>query len=93
MYLFIIFLSLAFYSNENMINSLFDSTYTNINTSRLTNLDKKEYIISFRSKFADVGNIAKIFGGGGHKLASACSIPIKILNIQDLFFSQSLPRY
>ena len=27
-------------------------------------LEKKEYIISFRSKIVDVGKIAQIFGGG-----------------------------
>lgn len=55
-------------------------------------LDKKEYILSFRSQHTDVGNIAKIFGGGGHTLASACSFPITKYSIQDLFFPQSLPR-
>jgi len=55
-------------------------------------LDKKEYILSFRSKSVDVGEIAKIFGGGGHKLASACSIPMSKYDITDLFFPQSLPR-
>lgn len=56
------------------------------------NLDKKEYIISFRSKHTDVGTVAKAFGGGGHTLASACSFPTSRFNIEDLFFEQSLPR-
>lgn len=55
-------------------------------------LDKKEYVLSFRSQCTDVGTIAKIFGGGGHTLASACSFPITKYSIQDLFFPQSLPR-
>lgn len=55
-------------------------------------MDRKEYVLSFRSKEADVGKIAQIFGGGGHTLASACSIPLSKYNIQDLFFPQSLPR-
>lgn len=55
-------------------------------------MDRKEYVIAFRSKKVDVGKIAQMFGGGGHKLASACSIPISKYNIQDLFFPQSLPR-
>ena len=50
------------------------------------NMSKKEYIISFRSKKTDVGKIAKIFGGGGHKLASACSFSDTKYHIQDLFF-------
>lgn len=55
-------------------------------------LDKKEYVLSFRSKEIDVGYIAQMFGGGGHKLASACSFPITKHSIQDLFFPNSLPR-
>ncbi len=55
-------------------------------------MDKKEYILSFRSKEVDVGSIAAIFGGGGHKLASACSFSSSKYHIQDLFFSNSLPR-
>jgi oligoribonuclease NrnB/cAMP/cGMP phosphodiesterase (DHH superfamily) len=56
------------------------------------NLDRKEYVISFRSKNTDVGRIASAFGGGGHTLASACSFPMSRYNIQDLFFQNSLPR-
>jgi hypothetical protein len=56
------------------------------------NLDRKEYVISFRSKITDVGRIAHMFGGGGHTLASACSFPMTRYNIQDLFFPRSLPR-
>lgn len=55
-------------------------------------MEKKEYILQFRSKIVDVGEIAKMFGGGGHKLASACSISASKYNIQDLFFTHSLPR-
>lgn len=56
------------------------------------NLDKKEYILSLRSDEVDVGEIAKIFGGGGHKLASACSIQMDKYSIDDLFMKDSLPR-
>lgn len=56
------------------------------------NLERKEYVLSFRSKEVDVGSIAKLFGGGGHKLASACAIPINKYSILDLFFPNSLPR-
>ncbi|AYV83599.1 MAG: hypothetical protein Hyperionvirus9_16 [Hyperionvirus sp.] len=56
-------------------------------------MDKKEIILSFRSNKVDVGQIAKFFGGGGHKFASACSVPLAKYNITDLFFPQSLPRY
>jgi oligoribonuclease NrnB/cAMP/cGMP phosphodiesterase (DHH superfamily) len=56
------------------------------------NMDKKEYIASLRSSNIDVGKIAKIFGGGGHRLAAAMSLPISKYNITDLFFTNSLPR-
>ena len=55
-------------------------------------LDKKEIIIAFRSNSTDVGEIAKLFNGGGHKLASACAIPLSKYNITDLFYPNSLPR-
>jgi len=56
------------------------------------NMDTKEYVVAFRSNGVDVGNIAHMFGGGGHKFASACSFPITRYNITDLFMPQSLPR-
>jgi uncharacterized protein len=56
------------------------------------NMEKKEYIISLRSKEADVGKIATAFGGGGHTFASAISLSSNKYNIQDLFFAESLPR-
>ena len=57
------------------------------------NLDRKEYVLAFRSASTDVGNIAKLFVGGGHKLASACSFSSSKYSIQDLFFPNSLPRH
>jgi len=55
-------------------------------------MDRKEYVMALRSKKVDVGNIAKMFGGGGHTLAAACSFPTSKYNITDLFFPHSLPR-
>jgi oligoribonuclease NrnB/cAMP/cGMP phosphodiesterase (DHH superfamily) len=55
-------------------------------------LDKKEYVLAFRSKLVDVGSIATIFGGGGHKLAAACSFSMTKYNITDLFMADSLGR-
>jgi uncharacterized protein len=49
------------------------------------NIHKKIYIISLRSKSMDVGEIAKLFGGGGHKLAAAFSISSEKYHIDDLF--------
>ena len=60
--------------------------------SWVLNLDKKEFIFTFRSLKVDVGEIAKIFRGGGHKLASAGSMSMNKFDIRDLFFGESLPR-
>ena len=46
---------------------------------------KRKYFVSLRSKKADVTDIAKRFGGGGHTLASAFSINRDEFNIDDLF--------
>lgn len=56
------------------------------------NLDRQEYVLSLRSSGVDVGSIAKMFGGGGHEFASACSIPMSKYNIEDLFMKNTLPR-
>jgi oligoribonuclease NrnB/cAMP/cGMP phosphodiesterase (DHH superfamily) len=56
------------------------------------NLDRGEYVLQFRSKSVDVGNIAKVLGGGGHVLASSCSLSAVKYNMRDLFFPKSLPR-
>jgi oligoribonuclease NrnB/cAMP/cGMP phosphodiesterase (DHH superfamily) len=56
------------------------------------NLDRKEYVLTFRSKEVDVGSIAKLFNGGGHTLAAAGSFKISEYDIRDLFFSNSLIR-
>lgn len=55
-------------------------------------MDRKEYVLAFRSKKVDVGKIAQMFGGGGHTLAAACSFHMSKYNITDLFFPNSLPR-
>lgn len=56
------------------------------------NLDKKKYILSMRSREVDVSEICKLFNGGGHKLASACSFFASQLKIDDVFEGESLPR-
>jgi oligoribonuclease NrnB/cAMP/cGMP phosphodiesterase (DHH superfamily) len=60
--------------------------------SWVLNLDRKEYILTFRSKEVDVGRIAKLFNGGGHKLAAAGSFKTNDYDIRDLFFTESLIR-
>ncbi len=56
------------------------------------NLDNKKYVMSMRSKEVDVSEICKIFGGGGHRLAAACSFLAKNYRIDDMFEQNSLPR-
>jgi oligoribonuclease NrnB/cAMP/cGMP phosphodiesterase (DHH superfamily) len=60
--------------------------------SWVLNLEKKDYILTFRSKHIDVGEIASALGGGGHKLAASGVIKIKDFSIQELFYENSLPR-
>lgn len=56
------------------------------------NMDRKEFVVSLRSRNIDIGSIAKLFGGGGHKLAGAFSISSETYSITDLFEGNSLPR-
>jgi oligoribonuclease NrnB/cAMP/cGMP phosphodiesterase (DHH superfamily) len=49
------------------------------------NTKNKKYIISMRSRDIDVCSICKIFNGGGHKSASACSFSLDEFTINDLF--------
>ena len=60
--------------------------------SWVLNLEKKDYVLTFRSKYVDVGEIAAALGGGGHKLAASGVIKMKDFSIQELFYDQSLPR-
>ena len=55
-------------------------------------IDKKKFVMSFRSKYVDVEKIASLFNGGGHKLASAGSFYKYQYDITDLFLDKSLPR-
>jgi len=48
-------------------------------------VNKNLYIVSLRSKKVDVGTIAKIMGGGGHKLASGFAFSSKDFSINDIF--------
>lgn len=56
------------------------------------NLDRNEYVLTLRSENVDVGNIAKLFNGGGHLYAAACSFKGNKYNITDLFYGDSIPR-
>jgi len=56
------------------------------------NLDSKRYVLSLRSREVDISEICKLFNGGGHKLAAACSFHSSQFKIDDLFEGGSLPR-
>jgi nanoRNase/pAp phosphatase (c-di-AMP/oligoRNAs hydrolase) len=60
--------------------------------SWVLNLDRDEYVLTLRSLNVNVGEIAKLFNGGGHIYAAACSFKIKKYNIKDLFLGDSIPR-
>jgi oligoribonuclease NrnB/cAMP/cGMP phosphodiesterase (DHH superfamily) len=60
--------------------------------SWILNLEKKDYVLTFRSKHVDVGEIAAALGGGGHKLAASGVIKMKDFSIDELFYGDSLPR-
>ena len=60
-------------STEGFIDFIMDIETTQVAICILEVKDK-QFKISFRSKGADVNEIAGIFGGGGHILASGCMI-------------------
>jgi len=53
--------------------------------SWVLNLDRNDYVLTLRSNRVNVGSIAKIFNGGGHELAAACSFKSDKYSIMDLF--------
>lgn len=60
--------------------------------SWVLNLDRNEYVLTMRSEKVDVGSIAKIFNGGGHTYAAACSFKTNVYNITDIFYGNSIQR-
>jgi oligoribonuclease NrnB/cAMP/cGMP phosphodiesterase (DHH superfamily) len=72
-------------SNGMVTKKILESTSCDFVIMWTLNFHQKQYVLSFRSKTVDVGRIAQLFGGGGHKYASACSISVNKFNIIDLF--------
>lgn len=68
-----------------LAKKILSNTKTDIFISWVLNLDRDEYVLTLRSENIDVGNIAKLFGGGGHTYAAACSFKSYKYNIRDLF--------
>jgi oligoribonuclease NrnB/cAMP/cGMP phosphodiesterase (DHH superfamily) len=68
-----------------LAKKILSDTKVDIFISWVLNLDRDEYVLTFRSENIDVGKIAKLLGGGGHTYASACSFKSNKYNIRDLF--------
>ena len=52
-------------------------------------IEGEQYRVSMRSKGdIDVGGVAKIFGGGGHKNAAGCTVSGGIDALQKLFIAK-----
>lgn len=64
---------------------VFENSQCDFFISWVYNFDKMEYVLTLRSETVDVGNIAKLFNGGGHLYAAAMSFKENMYNIQDLF--------
>lgn len=72
--------------SSNLIsNRIFEQIECDFIIFWIYNFSKKIYLLQFRSHSVDVSKIAKLFGGGGHTLAAACSIDRDRYDIYDLF--------
>ena len=76
-------------SPSSVSKKIIDDTDCNFCIFWTLHIDKKEYVLSLRGNDTNVGLIAQSFGGGGHRLAAACSIDSRKYNITDLFISNS----
>lgn len=56
------------------------------------NLEKKKYIVTFRSRNIDISVFAQLFHGGGHKLAASGWFLSDEYQINDLFMPEGVPR-
>ena len=75
-----------------LADKILNDTKCDFFISWVLNLDREEYVLTMRSLHVDVGNIAKLFNGGGHTYAAACSFKKNKYDITDLFLGESLPR-
>jgi phosphoesterase RecJ-like protein len=95
---------LFFHSTTSMLN---ENKLDNSDTSKMTNwianakdnevlvyfreVEHNTYRLSFRSKRIDVNQVAKEFGGGGHSLASGCTIEGILSEIEQLVLQKLRP--
>ncbi len=75
-----------------LADKILNDTKCDFFISWVLNLDRNEYVLTMRSLNVNVGDIAKLFNGGGHTYAAACSFKSNKYNINDLFLGASLPR-
>ena len=70
---------------SDVAKKVFENNKCDFFISWIYNFDRYEYVLTLRSENVDVGNIAKLFNGGGHTYAAAMSFKSNIYNIRDLF--------
>lgn len=75
-----------------LADKILNDTKCDFFISWVLNLDRDEYVLTFRSFNVNVGEIAKLFNGGGHTYAAACSFKTNKYDITDLFLGESIPR-
>lgn len=80
-----VYCGLACPNASDIAKKIFENNSCDFFMSWVYNFDKMEYVITLRSEKVDVGNIAKLFNGGGHTYASAMSFKSSQYHIQDLF--------
>ena len=68
-----------------LAKKIFENNNCDFFISWVLNFDKMEYILTLRSEKIDVGSIATLFNGGGHKYAAAMSFKTTKYSIEDLF--------
>lgn len=75
-----------------LADKILNDTKCDFFISWVLNLDREEYVLTFRSFNVNVGEIAKLFNGGGHTYAAACSFKTDKYDITDLFLGESMQR-
>jgi len=70
---------------SDLAKKVFENNSCDFFMAWILNFDRMEYVITLRSEKVDVGNIAKLFNGGGHIYAAAMSFKSSQYHIEDLF--------
>ena len=76
-------------SATDLADKILNDTKCDFFISWVLNIDRNEYVLTMRSLNVDVGTIAKLFNGGGHTYAAACTFKATKFKITDLFLGES----